>query len=231
MKSLSVGRPPRPPQPQQERVSLGGQSLNSSGQHRGHDVGRDNGKGLLGHGDASTQPGKTSFLPPKKRAEFKSPELHNYHGNGSDENSSKPAAEKPLGPEEVKSNPTPASSTTIASEEVKSNPTPASSTTIALGSPTAVPGPPPFGSSDVDVRMMQRNEDQDDVLGLGGYIEKKRLLSKASFVDAEEEVKVSRKKTRLGFGQGLAKYEQQKKEQNGQKLVSEQPCLPPGKQI
>ena len=214
MKSLSVGRPPRPPLPQQERVSLGGQSLNSSGQHRGHDFGQDNGKGLLGHGDTSTQPGKTSFLPPKKRAEFKSPELHNYHGNGSDENSSKPAAEKPLGP-----------------EEVKSNPTPASSTTIALGSPTAVPGPPPFGSSDVDVRMMQRNEDQDDVLGLGGYIEKKRLLSKASFVDAEEEVKVSRKKTRLGFGQGLAKYEQQKKEQNGQKLVSEQPCLPPGKQI
>ena len=214
MKSLSVGRPSRPPQPQQERVSLGGQSLNSSGQHRGHDFGQDNGKGLLGHGDASSQPGKTSFLPPKKRAEFKSPELPNHHGNGSDENSSKPAAEKPLDP-----------------EEVKSNPTPASSTTIALGSPTAVPGPPPFGSSDVDVRMMQRNEDQDDVLGLGGYIEKKRLLSKASFVDAEEEVKVSRKKTRLGFGQGLAKYEQQKKEQNGQKLVSEQPCLPPGKQI
>lgn len=195
--------------------------------------------GLLGHSDPSSQRGKTPFLPPKKRAEFKSPELHSQHGNGSDENSSKWAAEKPLDPEEVKSNPTPASS----------------STKTGLGShvTTAVSAPPPFESSDVDVRMMQRNDDQGDVFGLDRYIEKKRLLSKTYLVDVEEEVKVSSKKTRLGFGQGLAKYEKQKKEL--QKLVSdgenggtgneaivytttapapassEQPSPPPGKPI
>ncbi|CAL5018083.1 unnamed protein product [Urochloa decumbens] len=66
--------------------------------------------------------------------------------------------------------------------------------------------------------MTQRN-DQGDVLGLGGYIKKKRLLSKTSLADVEEEVKVTRKKTRLGWGQGLAKHEKQLKELNGEKPV------------
>uniref|UniRef100_K3YAA5 Uncharacterized protein n=1 Tax=Setaria italica TaxID=4555 RepID=K3YAA5_SETIT len=68
--------------------------------------------------------------------------------------------------------------------------------------------------------MTERN-DQGDVLGLGGYMEKKRLLSKTLFADVEGEVKVTTKKTRLGWGQGLAKYEKQLKQQNGQKLVAD----------
>lgn len=207
MKSLCVGRPPRPPPPQRGRVSPGGQSSNSSGQHRGRDLDRDAGKGLLGPGDdPSSQRGETPFLPPKKRAEFKSPELHSgQHGNGSDDNSSKSATEKPLDP--VQETP---------------DPPPASSTKTGLGSlvPPAVSAPTPLESPDVDVCMTERN-DQGDVLGLGGYMEKKRLLSKTLFADVEGEVKVTTKKTRLGWGQGLAKYEKRLKQQNGQKLVAD----------
>jgi hypothetical protein len=68
--------------------------------------------------------------------------------------------------------------------------------------------------------MTERN-DQGDVLGLGGYMEKKRLLSKTLLADAEGEVKVTKKKTRLGWGQGLAKYEKQLKQQDGEKLVAD----------
>ncbi|CAL5035331.1 unnamed protein product [Urochloa decumbens] len=202
----SANRPPTPRPPHPCRgVSLGGRSSKSSGLHKGRDLlGRDGGKGLLGPGgDPSSQRRKTPFLPPKKRVDFKSPKLHSQHWNGSDDNSSKWTAKQPLDP--VRETP---------------DPSPASSTKTGLGShvTTALSSPPHLESSDVDVSMTQRN-DQGDVLGLGGYIEKKRLLSKTSLADVEEEVKVTRKMTRLGWGQGLAKYERQLKELNGQKPV------------
>ncbi|OEL26956.1 hypothetical protein BAE44_0012025 [Dichanthelium oligosanthes] len=198
------------PQPQGTRVSSEGRrSLSSPGQLRGRDVGRDGGKGLLGPGDPSSQSAETACLPPKERAEFKSPELHSPHGNGADDNSSEPPAEKPLDPQEETPNPPP---------EVLSTKTGLGSHHVTT---TAVSAPRPLKSSDVDVSMTQRNH-QGDVLGLGGYIEKKMsLLPKTSLADVEEEVQINRKKTRLGWGQGLAKHEKQLKEQNAQKLVAD----------
>lgn len=100
MKSMYAARP-RPPHPQGGRFSLGGPSLNDSlGQHRGLDLCPDRGKGVLGPSGPSVQRVKTLFLPPKKRSEFKSPELYSQHCNGSDGSSSDPAAQKPLGPVE-----------------------------------------------------------------------------------------------------------------------------------
>lgn len=83
--------------------------------------------------------------------------------------------------------------------------------------PLDPPAPSMTKNSDVDVSMARRDGVQsDDVLGLNGYMAKKRLLStKASLADAaaaEEEAKAaSTKKTRLAWGQGLAKYENRSK--------------------
>ncbi|ONM18494.1 hypothetical protein ZEAMMB73_Zm00001d004129, partial [Zea mays] len=77
----------------------------------------------------------------------------------------------------------------------------------------ADPPAPMKTSGGVDVSMSRMNDDQGDVLGLNAFMAKKRLLSThaaslAADADAEEEAKAAaRKKTRLGWGQGLAKYE------------------------
>ncbi|KAF8752690.1 hypothetical protein HU200_011931 [Digitaria exilis] len=47
------------------------------------------------------------------------------------------------------------------------------------------------------------------------------MLANNSLADIEEGVKVTRKKTRLGWGEGLAKYEKQLKDQNAQNLVGD----------
>lgn len=77
----------------------------------------------------------------------------------------------------------------------------------------ADPPAPMKTSGGVDVSMSRMDDDQGDVLGLNAFMAKKRLLSThaaslAADADAEEEAKAAaRKKTRLGWGQGLAKYE------------------------
>lgn len=159
---------------------------------------------MLGRGGPSVQRVKTPFLPPKKRAEFKSPELYSQHCNGSDGSSREPSAEKPTDP-------------------IEEAP-PVVPTKARLGShvTVAVSAPPLSKSSDFSVSITQRNSnDQGDALGLCSYIEKKRMLANNSLADIEEGVKVTRKKTRLGWGEGLAKYEKQLKDQNAQNLVGD----------
>lgn len=88
--------------------------------------------------------------------------------------------------------------------------------------------PAPMKNSDVDVSMAHRDDDQGDVLGLNVYMAKKRLLlakaALAADADAEEEAEAAaRKKTRLGWGQGLAKYENRrykKDDETTHKLVA-----------